>query len=197
MKAILLGKTFASDFFVIYWNDATAFISEKLHIFDLCCFYLSRGSNETLVFFSSSLPCFAEIWSCLPQMSGDHTFREVGVLFGGSWWLEMHDDMKVLYSPISCLHVFSFHFHLLVLKFLCLQFANAGRYSQLKWHCHLAESRFFCIPSFLPFNMSVASVESEWDMFSMVVENAENTVASFVQEDHDGGGSSDLQDLWK
>lgn len=73
-------------------------------------------------------------------MSGDHTFREVGVLFGGSWWLEMHDDMKVLYSPISCLHVFSFLFHLLVLKFLCLQFANVGRHSQRRWHCYLAES---------------------------------------------------------
>ena len=43
--------------------------------------------------------------------------------------------------------------------------------------------------------MSVASVESEWDMVSIVVENAENTVASFLQEDRDGGGSSHLQDL--
>ena len=60
-------------------------------------------------------------------MSGDHTFREVGVLFGGSWWLEMHDDMKVLYSPISCLHVFSFHFHLLVLKVSVLAICKCGQ----------------------------------------------------------------------
>ena len=46
--------------------------------------------------------------------------------------------------------------------------------------------KVFCIPSFLPFNMSVASIESEWDMVSIVL------------EDRDGGGiAADLQDLWK
>ena len=112
--------------------------------------------------------------------------------------MEMHDDMKVLYSSNPC-------FSCVFFPFSSLFFSQvAVLYNLQIWaDIHSQDGtaiwlKVFCIPSFLPFNMSVASIESEWDMVSMVVEDAENTVASFVQEDRHGGGSAaDLQDLWK
>ena len=114
----------------------------RVHIFDSCCFYLSRLVQWNLGCFFHQI-CLVNSWDLELFTSNvwwSYLSRGGAFCLEGVGGLEMHDDMKVLYSPISCLHVFSFHFHLLVLKFLCLQFANAGRYSQPKWHCYLAES---------------------------------------------------------
>ena len=45
-------------------------------------------------------------------MSGDHTFREVGPVpfSGGVAEMEMHDDMKVLYSSNPCFSCVFFPF---------------------------------------------------------------------------------------